>query len=55
MWEIDVVCSDPSCAEEFHLWVDDLAEIDEAVCACECAVVVLLIARHEPAVLVAVA
>jgi hypothetical protein len=48
MWHVEVVCSDPGCAEELELWVEDLDEIDEAVCACECGVVILAVAVHRP-------
>ena len=48
MWQVKVICSDPGCAEEFELWVDELDEIDSAVCACECNVVALAIESFEP-------
>ena len=51
MWHVEVVCSDPRCGEELELCVEDLEEIDQAVCACECGVVVLTIATFEPAVI----
>ena len=48
MWHVEVVCSDPRCGEELELWVEDLEEVDRAVCACECNVVALSIASFEP-------
>jgi hypothetical protein len=48
MWEIDVICSDAACSHEFELWVEDLEEVDRAVCPCGCCVVTLTIAVHEP-------
>jgi len=47
MWQVKVICSDSECGEELELWVDDLEEIDRAVCACECGVVTLSIANFE--------
>jgi hypothetical protein len=48
MWQVDVACSDPRCGEEFELWVEELDEIDGAVCVCECGVVTLRVAAFEP-------
>jgi hypothetical protein len=48
MWEIDVICSDPDCAEGFQLWVADLDEADRAVCQCECSAVTVAVAIHRP-------
>ena len=49
MWEIEIVCSDPDCEEELlPLWVEDLDDADRAVCSCECSVVAVRVARHEP-------
>ena len=49
MWEIEIVCSDPGCEEELlPLWVEDLDEADRAVCACECSVLAVRVALHEP-------
>jgi hypothetical protein len=49
MWEIEIVCSDPECAEELlPLWVDDLDEAELAVCTCGHSVVVARVAVHEP-------
>jgi hypothetical protein len=48
MWQVKVICSDPGCGEEFELWVDELDEIDRAVCACECGVVTLTVENFEP-------
>jgi hypothetical protein len=48
MWHVEVVCSNPQCDREFELWVEDLEEIDRAVCACDCNVVVLTVAAFEP-------
>jgi hypothetical protein len=43
-----VVCSDPDCAEEIQLWVEDLDEVDAAVCACGGCVVLISVASVEP-------
>jgi hypothetical protein len=51
MWQVDVVCSDADCGEELELLVEDLDEVDRAVCLCECAVVTLGIAAFEPILL----
>jgi hypothetical protein len=48
MWHVEVVCSDPNCAEEIELWVEDLDEIEDAVCDCECGVITRAVAVHEP-------
>lgn len=49
MWEIEIVCSDPECEEELlPLWVEDLEQADRAVCACECSVLAVRVALHEP-------
>ena len=55
MWHVEVVCSDPRCDEELELRVEDLEEIDRAVCACECGVIVLTIASFEPLAVAAAA
>jgi len=48
MWQVEVVCSDPGCGEVLQLWVEDLDEVERAVCACECSVVVLSVATFTP-------
>jgi hypothetical protein len=48
MWLIEVTCSDPACAEEFEVMVEDLAEVEGVVCACEHCVVVLSVSQFEP-------
>jgi hypothetical protein len=49
MWEIEIVCSDPECEQELlPLWVEDLEAADRAVCACDCSVVAVRVALHEP-------
>jgi hypothetical protein len=48
MWQVDVVCSDPDCGEEFELRVKELDEVDRAICVCECSVVTLSVATFEP-------
>lgn len=48
MWQVEVVCPDPDCGEEFELWVEELDEVDRAVCICECGVVALSVATFEP-------
>jgi hypothetical protein len=51
MWLVDAVCSDPECGEELELLVEELDEVDRAVCLCEFAVVTLRIAAFEPILL----
>jgi hypothetical protein len=53
MWIIQLVCSDPECAEERELVVSDFAEVDAAACDCGCCLVVLSVANFEPLVLAA--
>ncbi|MGE0065981.1 MAG: hypothetical protein AB7T48_01390 [Solirubrobacterales bacterium] len=48
MWLIQVTCSDPECAEDFEVLVEDLNEVEEAVCECEACVVVLSVANFIP-------
>ena len=37
MFQVEVICSDPRCAEEMTLWVEDLDDIDLVeLAACEC-------------------
>jgi hypothetical protein len=48
MWIVEVVCSDPDCAETRELLVADLDELERAVCDCECSVVTLTVAGFEP-------
>lgn len=48
MWLIHVTCSDPVCTEDFEVVVDDLEEIEWAVCACEHGVVVVSVSEFEP-------
>ncbi|HEX3238916.1 MAG TPA: hypothetical protein VHR18_02130 [Solirubrobacterales bacterium] len=45
MWLIQVTCSDPDCAEDFEVLVDDLNDVEETVCECEACVVVLSVAN----------
>ena len=45
---VELVCSDPACAEEREILVADLDEADEAVCDCGCCLVVLSVANYEP-------
>jgi hypothetical protein len=53
MWIVRVVCSDPECAEEQEVVVDELDEIEAVVCECECCVVAVEVAGFEPLVLTA--
>jgi hypothetical protein len=47
--EIDVVCSDPGCAEEeFQVWAKGLDAVEEAVCRCGHSVLALRVAAYEP-------
>lgn len=48
MWLIQVTCSDPDCAEDFEVMVEDLNEVEEILCECEHCVVVLAVADFEP-------
>jgi hypothetical protein len=48
MWIVEVVCSDSDCDEVIELLVEDLDEVDRAVCACECSVVTLRVTSFEP-------
>ena len=48
MWIVEVVCSDPECAEEREVIVAELDEVDESVCDCGGCVVVLAVANFEP-------
>lgn len=45
---VQLVCSDPTCAEEQELLVSDLDEVDAAACDCGCCLVVLSVANYEP-------
>ncbi|MBA3865441.1 MAG: hypothetical protein H0X42_03695 [Solirubrobacterales bacterium] len=48
MWAIDVICSDPGCAEEFELLVEELDEVDLAACLCGCTTVTLRVSEVRP-------
>lgn len=48
MWIVELVCSDPACAEEREALVGDLEELDELVCDCDCTLVTLAVANFEP-------
>jgi hypothetical protein len=48
MWIVEVVCSDPDCAETREVVVEDLDEIERLVCDCECCVVALTVSGFEP-------
>jgi hypothetical protein len=48
MWIVQLVCSDPGCAEERELVVTDLDEADAAVCDCGCCLVLVSVANFEP-------
>ena len=48
MWQVDVVCSEPTCAEEFEMFVEDLEEADLAVCACEYSAFTIAVSEWEP-------
>jgi hypothetical protein len=48
MWLVQVICTGPDCADEIELIVDDLEEVERAVCACEHGVVVLSVSHFEP-------
>ena len=44
MFLVNVICSDPDCAEEIEAVVDSLQEIDDIVCECHYGTVLLSIA-----------
>jgi hypothetical protein len=49
MYEVDVICSGRDCEVEFQVWVEDLDEVDAAVCdSCGHSVVTLRVAAYEP-------
>jgi hypothetical protein len=48
MFVIRVVCSDPDCAEESEVFVEELDEADSFVCGCEHCVIVLSVAELKP-------
>jgi hypothetical protein len=40
MWSVDIVCSDPECEWQAEILLDELEEVEMAVCECgHCAVV----------------
>jgi hypothetical protein len=47
MLEITVLCSEEACAEELVLHVADLAELEQHLCGCGCAWVVLDVSEVE--------
>jgi hypothetical protein len=53
MWVIDVVCSDPECAEEREIVVAEIDEVDLAACECGGCFVTLTVARFEPVAIAA--
>jgi hypothetical protein len=52
MFQVELVCSDPRCDAELTLWVDELAEVEDAI-ACECGhgLVTVRIEGFEPVLL----
>jgi hypothetical protein len=44
MFVIDVVCSDPDCAEELEVFADEIEEADSVVCECGHCVITLAVA-----------
>jgi hypothetical protein len=44
MWIVDVICSDPECAAEHEVIVDELDDVELAVCDCGCCYVVIAVA-----------
>lgn len=47
---VSVICSDPDCAVEAELVVDELEAVEVELCAdCDCVVTVLAVAAWEPA------
>lgn len=46
MWIVDVVCSDPTCAEKRQVIVADFDELDTVLCGCGCCVVTLAISAR---------
>jgi hypothetical protein len=47
MWSVDVVCSDPECGWEAELLLDELDEVEIAVCECGRCAVVRAVAHFE--------
>jgi len=44
MFIVNVICSDPDCAEEIEAVVETVEEIDDVVCECHCGTVLLSVA-----------
>jgi hypothetical protein len=40
-----LICSDEACAEELDLVVEDPVALDDALCACDCTLVVLSVSE----------
>ncbi len=51
MWLVELVCSDPACAEQREAVVADVEEREELACDCDCSFVALTVANFEPLVL----
>ncbi|HVS99714.1 MAG TPA: hypothetical protein VHE08_04285 [Solirubrobacterales bacterium] len=48
MFQIELICSDPGCAAELTLWVDELGEVEAVACECGHGLVTLRIEGFEP-------
>jgi len=48
MWVIDVVCSDPDCADEREIVVAEIDEVDLVACDCGGCFVTLAVAHLDP-------
>jgi hypothetical protein len=44
---VTVVCSDPECAEEREILVEDLDAIDATICDCDHGFVVVAVSEHD--------
>jgi hypothetical protein len=48
MFVIDVVCSDPDCAEELEVYAEEIGEADSVVCECGHCVITVAVGGFEP-------
>jgi len=48
MFVIDVVCSDPDCAEEIEVFAEEIEEADSVVCECGHCTITISVAGFEP-------
>jgi hypothetical protein len=48
MFVIDVVCSDPDCAEELEIFAEEIEEAESVACECGHCTITLAVAGFEP-------